>query len=78
MQTLLIRGGRPLTGETLISGSKNAVLPMLAATVLFREPCRLRNCPNLTDVDAALRILTYLGAAVERHNSEILVDPRPI
>ena len=78
MQTLLIRGGRPLTGETLISGSKNAVLPMLAATVLFREPCRLRNCPNLTDVDSALRILTYLGAAVKRYKSEIHVDPRPI
>lgn len=78
MQSLLIRGGRPLTGEIDISGSKNAVLPMLAATVLFRGPCCLQGCPQLSDVDAAVEILTYLGAKVRRKNSTIEVDPRTI
>lgn len=78
VQSLFIRGGRPLAGEIAISGSKNAVLPMLAATVLFREPCCLYGCPDLTDVDAALEILTYLGAKVSRRGHRILVDPRPI
>ncbi len=78
MHSLIIRGGRPLTGEIPISGSKNAVLPMLAATVLFREPCLIRNVPDLTDVDAALEILTFLGAKVRREGAELEIDPRPI
>lgn len=78
MQSLLIRGGRPLFGEIEISGSKNAVLPMLAAAVAFRGQCLLRGCPDLTDVDAALEILEFLGAVVHRTGSEIHIDPRPI
>lgn len=78
MRSLIIRGGRPLTGEIPISGSKNAVLPMLAATVLFREPCRIRNVPDLTDVDAAADILSALGAEVCRNGTELEIDPRPI
>lgn len=78
MHRLIIRGGRPLTGEIPISGSKNGVLPMLAATVLFREPCRIGNCPELTDVDAALEILRYLGAGVRRDGAELEIDPRTI
>lgn len=78
MRSLIIRGGRPLAGEIPISGSKNAVLPMLAATVLFREPCLIRNVPDLTDVDAALEILTFLGAKVRREGTDLEIDPRPI
>lgn len=74
----LIRGGRPLAGEIEISGGKNAVLPMLAASVMFREPCRIRGCPDLTDVDAGLEILTFLGAEVRRDGSDIEINPRPI
>ena len=78
MRSLIIRGGRPLAGEIPISGSKNAVLPMLAATVLFREPCLIRNVPELTDVDAALEILTFLGAKVRREGTDLEIDPRSI
>ena len=74
----MIRGGRPLAGEIEISGSKNAVLPMLAAAAVFREPCLLQNCPELTDVAAALEILTFLGAVVRREGAQIEIDPRPI
>lgn len=76
MQRLAIRGGRPLAGETVISGSKNAVLPMLAAAVAFQEPVRISNVPELSDVEAALDILTYLGAKYQRHDKVITVDPR--
>ncbi len=78
MSSLLIRGGIPLAGTVELSGSKNAVLPMLAACVLFQEPVRLERCPSLTDVDAAVAILTHCGALVRRHGSAISIDPRPI
>lgn len=78
MHSLMIRGGRPLAGEISISGSKNAVLPMLAAAVLFREPCLIRNVPELTDVNAAVEILTYLGAKVRRDRTDLEIDPRSI
>lgn len=73
---LLIRGGRPLAGETAISGSKNAVLPMLAATVAFAQPVRITNVPVLSDVEAALEILAYLGAKIEREDHGVTIDPR--
>lgn len=69
-----LRGGKMLSGEIQISGAKNSVLPLLAATVLFRGPCLLHNCPNLSDVDAALEILRHLGCRVERQGGDILVD----
>lgn len=78
MHALLIRGGKPLAGEVSISGSKNAVLPMLAATVLFRGKCVIRNCPELLDVDAALEILTYLGADIRRLGRDVIIDPGPV
>lgn len=78
MQSLLIRGGKPLAGEIPISGSKNAVLPMLAATVLFRRECTIHNCPALSDVEDALAILRFLGAQVRRQGSIIRVNPEPV
>ncbi len=78
MQSLMIRGGRPLAGEIRISGSKNAVLPMLAASVMFRDGCCIRSCPNLTDVDAEVEILKYLGAEIDRIGDQIAVDARKL
>lgn len=78
MRSLLIRGGKPLSGEITISGSKNAVLPMLASTVAFREPCVLRSCPELTDVAAAIEILRFLGAEVSRDGADIYVNPKGV
>lgn len=69
-----LRGGRKLSGEIRVSGAKNSVLPLLAATVLFREPCVLHNCPRLTDVDAAVEILRHLGCKVIRKGNDIFVD----
>lgn len=78
MQSLRIRGGHPLEGTVDISGAKNAALPILAAAVCFGDICTIHNCPNLTDVDAALEILSFLGAVYERGSTAITIDPRPI
>ena len=78
MQSLRIRGGRPLNGAITVSGGKNAALPILAAAVCFEDICTVHNCPNLTDIDTALEILTWLGALCDRRGTTVTVDPRPI
>jgi len=65
MESLLIKGGVPLHGEVRISGAKNAVLPIMAATLLTAEPCVIRRVPNLSDVRFMGQILQWLGAKVE-------------
>ncbi len=62
MESLIIKGGVPLHGEVTISGSKNAALPILAATLLTDEPCVIRHVPNLSDTRFMVKILQSLGA----------------
>lgn len=62
MDSLLIKGGVPLRGEVTISGAKNAVLPIMAATLLTSETCVIRRVPDLSDVKFMVQILTSLGA----------------
>lgn len=64
MDSLLIKGGFPLHGEVPISGAKNAVLPIMAATLLTPEKCVIRRVPDLSDVKFMARILSSLGAKV--------------
>ncbi|MFM8357122.1 MAG: UDP-N-acetylglucosamine 1-carboxyvinyltransferase, partial [Verrucomicrobiota bacterium] len=64
MDSFLIEGGTPLHGEVDISGSKNAVLPILAASLLTTDTCVLRRVPDLSDVQFMSRILRSLGAEV--------------
>src|SRR5437773_1041220 len=66
MDKILVHGGHPLSGSIKISGSKNSALPMIAATLLTREPCVLRRVPDLSDTNYMLQILMHLGAEVER------------
>src|SRR5881394_723369 len=65
MDSLSIKGGVPLHGEVSISGAKNAVLPIMAATLLTAEPCVIRRVPNLSDVTFMAQILSSLGAKVK-------------
>ena len=65
MDSLLIRGGVPLHGEVQISGAKNAVLPIMAASLLTPEQCVIHNVPHLEDVRTMVRILQSLGAKVQ-------------
>ena len=58
MDKILVHGGHPLSGSIKISGSKNSALPILAATLLTKEPCVLRHVPDLSDTHYMLQILT--------------------
>src|SRR5216117_3362312 len=78
MESLLIKGGVPLHGEVTISGAKNAVLPILAATLLTAEPCVIRRVPNLSDVKFMCKILTWLGAQVRTDGDSVRVRARKI
>ena len=73
-QLLLLRGGRPLSGEVKIQGAKNSVLPILAATLLARGQVVLRSCPRLRDVDASVRILRSLGCDARWEGDDLTVD----
>jgi UDP-N-acetylglucosamine 1-carboxyvinyltransferase len=73
MDKILIHGGRPLSGSIKISGSKNSALPILAATLLTREPCILHRVPDLSDTHYMLQILMHLGAQVERASGTVTV-----
>ncbi len=75
MSVMYLRGGRPLEGELTVHGAKNSVLPILAACLLARGTVTLRNCPRLTDVDAALGILRRLGCRAQQERHTITVDP---
>jgi UDP-N-acetylglucosamine 1-carboxyvinyltransferase len=68
---LRIRGGRPLEGEVRVSGAKNAALPIMCAALLTSEPLRLANVPRLMDVATMAKLLSQMGVAVERQESEI-------
>lgn len=61
MQKLIVKGGNRLRGEVDLQGSKNSALPIMAASLLSGEECVLKNCPKLTDIYAAARILNCLG-----------------
>jgi UDP-N-acetylglucosamine 1-carboxyvinyltransferase len=78
MDSLLIKGGVPLHGDVTISGAKNAVLPILAATLLTSEPCVIRRVPNLSDVKFMGQILTWLGAHVRLEGDTMRVAARKI
>src|SRR6266446_4118102 len=73
MDKILIHGGRRLSGSIKVSGSKNSALPILAATLLTREPCILHRVPDLSDTNYMLQILTHLGAQVERASGTVHV-----
>lgn len=75
---LFIEGTNKLKGEVNIQGAKNSVLPILAATVLCENECTIHNCPDLTDVNASIEILKYLGASVVRDGHTLYVNAREI
>ena len=64
MEKLLITGGKPLTGEVRISGAKNSVLPILAASLLTGEEVIIGNVPHLQDVTTTISLLTEMGAKI--------------
>jgi len=79
MQKILVTGGKSLHGEVAISGAKNAVLPILCASLLADGPVSIRNVPRLHDVKTTLRLLAELGATIETaDNFDLEIDPRTV
>ncbi|MCK5081895.1 MAG: UDP-N-acetylglucosamine 1-carboxyvinyltransferase [Candidatus Omnitrophica bacterium] len=74
MEKLIIEGERPLKGEVKISGSKNAALPIMAATLLTDEPCVLRNVPQLRDTKTMIALLESLGKTVEVAGDKVTIS----
>ena len=72
MSTLIIEGGHRLSGAVDVEGNKNSALPLMAATLLTREPCTLTNVPRIADVEVMARLLLDLGAEVDGIGSNTL------
>ena len=76
--SVLINGGIPLKGQVSIQGSKNAALPILAASLLFKEEIYLHNVPDLLDIRSMLEIMEYLGAQYIFKNSTVYLNCKNI
>ena len=74
MDKLIIEGKVKLKGEVTVSGAKNAVLPILAATLLTDEPCVIKGVPNLRDTNSMLKILRALGKVAEFDKGRVSVS----
>lgn len=74
METLMVTGGRRLKGSLRVDSAKNAVLPLLAASILTEEQVLLRDVPRLTDVRHMMDILRTLGCNVTRDSDGVTVD----
>ncbi|HDR9076052.1 TPA: UDP-N-acetylglucosamine 1-carboxyvinyltransferase [Burkholderia vietnamiensis] len=74
MDKLVIEGGRRLSGEIVVSGAKNAALPILCAGLLSAEPVELDNVPNLKDVRTTLKVLNQMGVQSETDGCRVRLD----
>ncbi len=78
MKRYIIEGGKRLEGTTYVSGSKNASLPIIAASILNAGITKLYNVPDIHDTKMMLKILEKLGCKVKKNNGRILIDSRNI
>lgn len=74
MKKIVINGGRKLDGSISLQGSKNSALPILAATAAVDGVSVIHNCPDLTDITAALEILEHIGCKTKREGHTVIVD----
>lgn len=74
METVRITGKNRLSGEVRLQGAKNSALPILAAAASVDGVSVIYNCPRLSDVDAAIKILRFIGCKVEREGDTVTVD----
>ena len=78
MPSYIIEGGKKLEGEEYVSGSKNASLPILAATILNEGTTKLYNVPNIRDTKITQEILKFLGCTVKKTKEKIEIDSKNI
>ncbi len=74
MSSLIITGGYPVSGEVQVQGSKNAALPLLAASLLVKGTTVIEHCPDISDVACMLEILKSLGCTVLRDKETVIID----
>ena len=77
MAKFLVQKSDPLKGEVTISGSKNAVLPIMAATLLTEEKCEINDAPDLRDVEVMCKLLESLGCSVDKKLEDNCVEVVP-
>ncbi len=78
MQSLIIEGGVALKGDIHVSGSKNAALPILFASILTQSPTTFLNVPNLRDIHTTVKLLNILGCEAHFENGKALVTPQTL
>ena len=78
MSKFIIQGGKKLEGEVRISGSKNAALPIIAATVLVKGKTTLYNVPNIQDVQTMFEIIKCIGGKVTKKNKKVIINTKNI
>ena len=74
MSSFIVSGARPLFGEIRAGGCKNAVLPVVFATVATRGRSVIRNAPDIIDLTVATELVRSLGASVERRGTDLYID----
>ena len=74
MDKFLINGGRPLNGTVKISGAKNAVLPLMAATIIVPGVYRINRVPNLKDTRTMIKLLEIIGCDIEYKGTNLIID----
>ena len=74
MYSYIINGGKKLNGEIDISGSKNAILPILSASILSKSVVKLYNVPEIEDVYVTIKILEYLNCKIKKIKDKIIID----
>ncbi|MDD3925946.1 MAG: UDP-N-acetylglucosamine 1-carboxyvinyltransferase [bacterium] len=75
MEKIIIGGGNRLNGEVLISGAKNAALPIMAASLLTSTPSTLNNIPRLTDIFTMIDVLNEFGVKVAAAGNRLIISP---
>ena len=78
MKSYIIEGGKKLEGTVKISGSKNASLPILAATILSEKKNKLYNVPQIKDTKTTLEILKLLGCKIKQNSGKIEINSKHI
>lgn len=78
MYKYIIKGGKKAKGEASVSGSKNASLPILAATILSGKTTKLYNVPEIEDTKITIQILKELGCKVKKDRNKVIIDSKNI
>ena len=78
MKKLVIEGGRELSGTINISGAKNSVVALIPASILTKGKCVIHNVPAISDVDALMDIMKFLGSDIKYENETLYIDNKNV